>query len=366
MRTLILDLWPEGRTPGQVAGMREILVRGLGEECHVVSGEVLDAMNGDSALSLLRRTILELDPMHVIVLASPIRLLERESDFASLCEDLRGRVVTYWEGDAWGRGKPISPAMRRWMNRADHLIHTGGLQSPETSASRETSIHFAPNSYCHVTFAGAEAEPPDSSASFDIAMIGNNVTRSRIPIPGLTGIPGGFQRWRLARRAFTALGPTRFLLIGRDWPASWSAGPVPFASQAQAIRSARVSINWDHFADYPGYSSDRLAISLIAGRPHVTTTHPRMDWCPGEEYGLIREADDRRVLDRAIQLLSEPDTCQSLGLAAWEWARFRLSTREWARFLLSRVRSDVEPPGVAPWSDLPLATRGSEDSWFSR
>jgi hypothetical protein len=254
--------------------------------------------------------------------------------------------------------------MARWMARSDHLFHTGGVLQPERFASTRTLVHLTPNAYCHIRFSEQERNAPPDDHAYDVAMIGNNVTRLPIPVPGLTGLPGGLPRWRLARTLAHTLGPDKFLLLGRDWPSRWSPGTVPFEGQAQALRSALVSVNWDHYSSYPAYSSDRLPIALIAGRPHVTTGHPGMDWAPDRSHGLFLEPDVAAVSRTALALASQPDRARSLGLAAWEWARHRISTREQARFMLSRMRPDIAEPPTDPWLSLPAPVAGSaRDDW---
>ena len=70
--------------------------------------------------------------------------------------------------------------------------------------------------------------------------------------------------------------------------------------------TARISANWDHCPGRDGYFSNRLPISLFAGRPHVTTRPLNTGWLPGPECGLhlvdsITEAVDRvtDALERA-------------------------------------------------------------------
>ena len=79
-----------------------------------------------------------------------------------------------------------------------------------------------------------------------------------------------------------------FQLYGGGWPRGWTRGPIPYRSQAEVVRSARVMVNWDHYPCTADYASDRLPIALLAGRPHVTTAHPGMAWAPGEEVGLFQ------------------------------------------------------------------------------
>ena len=65
----------------------------------------------------------------------------------------------------------------------------------------------------------------------------------------------------------------------------------------------------------PDYNSDRLAISLMAGRPHVTMRCPGGEWLPGEDAGPFQEASPRLVHDRVRNLLDlDPLVTYQMGL----------------------------------------------------
>jgi len=99
-----------------------------------------------------------------------------------------------------------------------------------------------------------------------------------------------------------------------------------------------MSVNWDHFPRHESYTSDRLPISLIAGRVHVTTRHDGYDWLPGKEAGLFAEANIADVVKRVTQLARLPETeLLELGAAGHRWVKHRLSSREVARFMLAAV-----------------------------
>jgi len=129
---------------------------------------------------------------------------------------------------------------------------------------------------------------------------------------------------------------------------------IAFDRQTDEIRRGRISANWDHFPRMPDYGSDRLAISLLAGRPHVTTRHPGGEWLPGEDMGLFQEPSPKLVYERVANLLDvDPAITNRMGSAARRWALHRLSHREGARYILSRVLTDVAPPEDDPWANLP-------------
>jgi hypothetical protein len=142
--------------------------------------------------------------------------------------------------------------------------------------------------------------------------------------------------------------------MGAGWPQGWSEGRIAYARQVDELRKERVSANWDHWPRIPDYTSDRLPISLIAGRPHVTTRHPGGEWLPGHDLGLFQELSPRLVHHRVRNLLEmDPAVTYQLGVAAHSWARHRVSHREAARYILTQVLHDVAPPPADPWASLP-------------
>lgn len=362
MTALIVDLWPPGRGIGHVDGVRTILQRDLGRRVHVLSRSRTPQLAESAGARMLVAGLRAHDPRDVFVLGSPVSMVADDLAAAALGNDLADRTVVYWDSDAWGRGKPISDSIRFWTMRADHLFHVGGFPDAGRLASTRTRIHLTPQTYCHLRFAAAEDTPPQVDHEWAIAMIGRNATRSGIPIPGLTGLPGGLPRWLLARGAVRRVGPGRFHLRGDDWPRSWSVGPVAYGSQIDVLRRAGVSIIWNHFSDHARYASDRLAISLLAGRPHVTNGDHSLTCGLGREIGLHEESTVSGILDRAISLLDQPQHVRhEHGLAGWEWARHRLSTRELAQFMLARVGADVPAPEMDPWRSLPPASLGTAE-----
>ena len=116
-----------------------------------------------------------------------------------------------------------------------------------------------------------------------------------------------------------------------------------------------MTANWDHFPHYAAFSSDRLAIQLLAGRVHVTTLHPASEWLPGSEAGLFLEPTVGAAVDRIRTLLRRPrEEVLELGLAGHRWVRHRLSDRELTRYMIGAVDERLLrglPPD--PWSRLP-------------
>jgi len=131
-------------------------------------------------------------------------------------------------------------------------------------------------------------------------------------------------------------------------------GHLPYQDQVKAMRQALITVNWDHFPHLESYYSDRLPISMLAGRVHVTTKHPRTSWLPGQEDGLILVENERDVVHVLEELLGQtPEELLRLGQRANAWAVERVSDVEAMRFMLSAVSSNVAVAPADPWARLP-------------
>jgi hypothetical protein len=285
----------------------------------------------------------------VVVIWTPGGFPSTYAQFSQLEEALGSRPLLYWEGDSWGRGKPMTQQMRWWCQRSDIVFSIGGppLADLYREAGAKRVLHTV-NTYCHLKFADAEKYAPSPVTGSGVVVIGSNLSR----IPFLTGLPGSAERrdlvWRLRRDQDLTL-----TLFGPGWPRGWSTGRIEFARQTDELRKGRISANWDHYPRIPDSSSNRLAISLIAGRPHVTTRHPGGSWLPGQDSGLFQESSPRLVHHRVRSLLDlDPSVTHQMGVAAHRWARHRVSHRESARYILTQVVDEVAPPPADPWANL--------------
>jgi len=262
--------------------------------------------------------------------------------------------VIYWEGDPWSRlGKPLNVSMRAWLKVAD-TVFTHARQ-PHVEMFRKAGareVRFLPPTYDHVAFGEAEATAPalDSAGlSADAVMIGSGLARwGRV-----SRIPGAVARAGLVRK-LQARRDLRIALYGDGWSGRGAMGALPFDDQVRAIRRGLMSVNWDHFPRHDGYASNRLPISLLAGRVHLTTMHSGYDWPPGEEAGLFPARTVPDLLKRVDALRAAgDDEVLRLGLEGHRWVRGRLSNREAARFMLGAVDSRFLvnlPP--EPWGRL--------------
>lgn len=229
----------------------------------------------------------------------------------------RPRLVL-WEGDAYGRSiKKPDTTLCAVMAESDMTFLVGlGYLADAARAAGASKIRFAPHSYDGERF-GLPWVPP-RQRPLDAVMIANLHSMKRIP--GLY-LPGGRQRKQLAHAFHKSLGE-RFAVYGggAGWKREpYARGPIAFHQQSDMIRSAWLSVAWDHFDDLPMYSSDRLPISLACGVPHLTNCQPGYELAFGGIPGLYWFHTPKEAVDIALYLLSMPvDKRIELGMAAAE------------------------------------------------
>lgn len=343
---LISNHTSTARCPGVVAALRELCASSEIGEVNVIHAGVGREPAGIRDERVVREV--RASSADVLVVLS---LKDAVSDMSGMARAIAGRPVLYWEGDPWGRGKRVSDAMRAWMELSAIVFSVGG--EPQSGLLRRvgaSDVRLIVHTYDHVLFAKAEKNfdwnDPSSSAGF----VGSNLMRA----PLVSGLPGSWQRFTLVRRVRNSL--PGFAVAGPGWPPGWSQGAIPFADQVPFLRSCRLLTNWDHYPATRDYTSDRLAITMIAGRAQVSTLHPGMGWIAGEGQGVFTEATVDSAIDRTIELAGLPDaTLRGLGENAHAWARFRMSHRNAYRYMLSSLVDSVAAPTDEPWNRLPTA-----------
>lgn len=281
---------------------------------------------------------------HILALS----MKSRVSDMEGVRKAIAGRPVLYWEGDPWGQGKPIPDEMRAWLSLAETVFSVGGR--PQTQLLRNAGaarVVGTIHTYDHILFSDAEEGRTTRPITHDVVVLGSNLMR----FPLISGLPGSWQRYRLVARLRTDFG-RRFLLGGPGWPRDWSVGAVPFNGQASFLQRGHVVANWDHYPGIHSYTSDRMAIAMIAGRVQVSTRHPRMDWLPGPKAGLFLAESPSQVRHIVHDVLRQA-SADDLGRAAHAWAHDRISHRQAVRHMLSTVWDHVEPPPSDPWANIP-------------
>jgi hypothetical protein len=304
-----------------------------------------------AALGAIDKATRQVKPTIVLVL-SPSGLPASGQWVRDYRKQLGDTTVLYWEGDPWHPLlKRPTRGMRAWATSADIVFSVA--REPQSTLLRSIGardVRFIPHTYCHVQFARAEVPKahPGREPDFDVVLIGSRLARwGRV-----SRVLGAVQRARLVARMQDDP-RIRLALYGNGWSGRGWLGTVPYNEQIEALRGGRISVNWDHFPAHSSYASDRLAISLLAGRPHVTTLHPDMGWLP-KSVGLFLEPDPVALLERSRALLAEdPERLLTMGAAAHSWVVNRLSDRQAAAYMLGAVdRRFLDTLPTDPWDQF--------------
>ncbi len=254
----------------------------------------------------------------------------------------RPRLVL-WEGDAYGRFfKPLDGTLKAVIAESDITFLVGlGYLADAAKAAGAPKVRLAPHSYDSVRF-DQPWEPP-RQRPLDAVMIANLHSIKRIP--GLY-LPGGRQRKQVANAFHKSLGE-RFAVYGggTGWKReNYVRGPISFHQQSDMIRSAWMSVAWDHFDELPMYTSDRLPISLACGVPHVTNHQPGYELVFGGIPGLYWFHTPKEAVDIALYLLSMPvDRRIELGMAAAEQMRQRFHADKVYGDMLQIIKEELVP-----------------------
>ena len=295
---------------------------------------------------------LENSQFDVLMIWSPNNFPKTRNQFDHLIEKIKGRPIYYWEGDPWAKsGVKKFPEQSKWWAEESQMIFSVAKE-PHITMFRSVSdanIVFIPQTYCQIQFGTQEAtEPPLLTDSKSVVMIGNQSAK----IPFIYGTPGSGVRFLLGTSLKLRLGRD-FNLYGNGWPRGFSSGSIKYAQQAKLIRNFSLSANWDNFVNHECYVSDRLPISLLAGRVHITSSHNGTNHYGGEDIGLIQAAGLREIHSKIDELRGlDPLKLFQMGLTAHNWAKHRFSHREAARFMFSCITNDIPRPQIQPWTSL--------------
>jgi hypothetical protein len=264
-------------------------------------------------------------------------------------------LLLYWEGDAWGGRKRVNESMDSWAVKADILFTVaGGKQARRLADGGARDVRLVLQTYCHVQYAEALVWSASRTDFIDRPVDVVSICNSAVKWPLVpAGVPGARQRRRLVT-SLQAERRIRFGVYGHGWSGATALGPIAYGSQMHAMRQSLITVNWDHLPSLPGYNSDRLPISLLAGRVHVSTRHAQTPWLPGLESGLVLAETPQAAKSAVVELARRsPEELLALGQRAHQWVLGRLSDVESMRFMLGSVSATVLPPPPDPWSKLP-------------
>ncbi|MFC9247431.1 hypothetical protein ACFT7S_26545 [Streptomyces sp. NPDC057136] len=300
----------------------------------------------DEAVRTIGRLAAQARPA-VVLVQSPGAFPWQSADVAALLRAAGSPPVIFWEGDAWGGRKPLPAGAVAWLRHAD-AVYSVALGGQATLFGRHTS---APVRYIPQTVPDrlrtAEPVPPIEEALYDAVLIGGHYVRFGC----FERVDDALDRKRAVKGVLRLPG-MRAALHGHGWKGPAAHGPLPFDQQVRAIREGRLSFNWDHFRRYPGSCSNRLPISLYAGRPHITSRVRGVDWLPGPKQGLHQADTPAEVVDTVRELLRrEPAELHRAGLAGHHWVRDRLTNENALRHMLAGPLGIDRPP-AEPWQAI--------------
>jgi hypothetical protein len=353
LRVLFLSNEESGEHAGQRDGFARLEADGSIESFAWASPKMIAKSKGDEAALREVLDMIGTKRPNVILALTPSGFPFTESWFQAVAALPSPPILLLWEGDPWGRwSKPPTPEVRLWWTAADIVFSVAiGKQRSLIERHGGRDVRFAPHTYDHVRHSEEEEnEPPAGGDVSEVAVIANWWGRRYLP----SRLPGARQRFQLVR-ALQKDERIPLAVYGANWTGRGVRGMVAYDDQAAAARDALITANWDHFPDYGAYASNRLPISLLAGRVHVTTLHPGFEWLPGPEKGLFLEPTVRAAVRRVRELLDRPrEEVLELGLAGHRWVRHRLSDRELTRYMLGAVDERLlrDLPDD-PWARIP-------------
>ncbi|MDG4865311.1 hypothetical protein P8605_44925 [Streptomyces sp. T-3] len=275
----------------------------------------------------------------LVLVHSPQPLPWSGREVAALLRSLGSPPLVVWEGDAWGgRGKPLRERNLAWMRSAEAVFSVAlGEQAELLGKASGRPVHYVPN--C-VPLAFAPPEPPDRAAPAGVALLG-----SRMTYLGLELVRDDRERTELARR----LAGPELSVYGKGWRGPYARGPVPYFEQQAAMRRALVTAGWNRYRRHPGFFSDRLPIAMAAGRVHVSSRHPGLEWLPGPEDGLYLLDTPAQAADCVQELLAaDPGALLDRADRMRRWALAHLTETHALRHMLAPYLP--VPPPTGPWT----------------
>lgn len=263
--------------------------------------------------------------------------------------DAAGRPpVVYWEGDAWGRRKRLLESIRAWLGVADQVFSIAmGHQYRLLRAHTRAPIRYVPHVLPHVVRTAATDRVPDiHETTEDVTVIGNHLCRLDV----LGGLPGSLARRKLVRGLQRL--DCRLAIYGSRWRGRGARGILPFAEQVPALQRSRISAAINHFPKHPGNFSDRLPISLYAGRVHVTGRVLGADWLPDPDHGLYLANTPAHAVTLVRELLREdPSVLHAAGLRGRLWVLDHLTDLHALQYMLGSYLPLPSPP-ADPWQAI--------------
>ena len=271
----------------------------------------------------------------------------------------RGPSMVYWEADSYHPvHKPVPPEMVRVMRRCDDVyLPCGGPVVRSLARAGVSSLRYAPSCASATRF--PYVWNADENHDYDVVVIGNRV-RSRLPFRTM---PGARRRSRVTAR-LVGDGRFRVAVFGRGWEGPSAKGSTTFEEQSTVYRSARLTVGINN-STYPYVFSNRLPVALASGIPLLYHANPGFSAVFGDELRGVFFAEERQVLDRVQQRLSEPpEQLTEKSLAGRRFFERNLTTTVVARHILERAQCRRTEPAASVsaaesrWQAMPALIPG--------
>lgn len=256
-----------------------------------------------------------LHPVGTGLRKSHIRRMRRSAKF----------FLSYYEGDPYGRWVHRLPSEAKALaSEADATFTVGDGEFRRNFETRGISnVIWSPSRFDPTTFGNNEIPV---YKSLDIIMIANR----HHPRIRARALPGAQERVRLVNYMQDRFGQ-RFAIFGSGWDGPSARGALPFLFQGEAIASASITVNWDHFPAETKYFSNRLPISLAAGSIHVTGDHPGYDEVFASAGDFIRFGSSPEAIGDICESILTTVTMEerhALALAGRDWVHRHLRADE--------------------------------------
>ena len=199
-------------------------------------------------------------------------------------------------------GRPSIP--RSFLQAAEDsdlvTLTSMGAMAEKVREYTNAPIMLCPNGACQVRFGSAVGIVDDHDKAYDVAFVGSR-NMSRNPLRPFHWF--GKRRSRLVESLSKRFGK-RFAVYGNGWDYLPSArGSVPFAQQANAVRSARVVVGGIPFSQERYYTSNRPFIQMTSGVPIVDVRVPGVDLILKDRVHWVL-SDEARLMDTIEEVLT--------------------------------------------------------------
>ncbi|MFD9820937.1 glycosyltransferase family protein [Streptomyces violascens] len=254
--------------------------------------------------------------------------------------------IIVWEGDAWGGlTKPLQERNLVWMRRSEVIFSVAvGPQAVLLTRATRRPVRYAPN-VAKQYFVDKSMQLADGPPA-GVTLIGKRLTYLGVEL-----IPGDRERCRLVKR-LQRLPSSGLSLYGDGWRGPGVRGRVSFHKQFDVMRRSLITVGWNRYRRHAGYFSDRLPIALCAGRTHVGSHHPGLEWLPGPEQGLHLMGSPQEAAVRVDELLRR-DPVELVRTAAQLsiWVSEHLTEAYALQYMLGSYLP-LPPPPQEPWSSF--------------